>query len=437
MESDIKKKMEKLGARAERLRSLLSYAQRAFVIEFAGTPKSGKSTSCEAIRHFFSRHGFSVHVLAERAAVCPIPMKGHLFFNTWCATSMLAELLENVETEINIIIVDRGLFDALVWMKAQENREELSPEEARAIEGFLLLDRWRELIDLTVVMSVSPKEAISREESNHITSKSGSIMNPEVLATLSDSISKAVIDYADKFNFTIHSTTGHEVRPSNIQLAKKTLKCLEAFLNPEVLVVPKKKIAELPLNRGGAFGKSAVKDAYDCISAYGTFITREQAEANKDYVQIIPCGVLMYEDKVFVFQRKDSDPKYELYGKTTIWQGSHVVKREGIKLPELLVAALQKRISRFLFLSRTFPISRLGYCWDRENAKSNKHFGIIYKMNIDNELTAADLKKKEFRKQRGFGLSGNFDDIEVIKAKINDLQLENWSRSILEGVFSK
>src|ERR1700687_1018996 len=129
MTADIEKDVLDLERRAETLRELLKYAPRPFVIEFAGTPKSGKSTSVEAVRHFLTRHGFRVHVLAERAAVCPIPMKGHLFFNTWCATSMLAELLANVETETDIIIVDRGIFDALVWLTSQERRGEVTPAE--------------------------------------------------------------------------------------------------------------------------------------------------------------------------------------------------------------------------------------------------------------------------------------------------------------------
>src|SRR5215813_2744420 len=104
---DIETEIRKLEERAERVRRLLVFASRAFVIEFAGTPKSGKTTSVEAIRHFFNRHGFRVHVLVERASVCPIPMKGHLFFNTWCACTMLSELIANVDTETDIIIVDR------------------------------------------------------------------------------------------------------------------------------------------------------------------------------------------------------------------------------------------------------------------------------------------------------------------------------------------
>src|SRR5882762_8468762 len=116
MAAQIEVAVKKLEADTKIIQSYLGFSKRAFVIEFAGTPKSGKSTAVEAIRHFFSRQGFRVHVLAERAALCPIPMKGHLFFNTWCAVSMLAELLENVDTDTDIIIVDRGILDALVWL---------------------------------------------------------------------------------------------------------------------------------------------------------------------------------------------------------------------------------------------------------------------------------------------------------------------------------
>jgi putative protein kinase ArgK-like GTPase of G3E family len=80
MTDSLESKIALLERKTDLVRVHLEFASRAFVIEFAGTPKSGKSTAVEAIRHFFSRLHFRVHVLAERAALCPIPMKGHLFF---------------------------------------------------------------------------------------------------------------------------------------------------------------------------------------------------------------------------------------------------------------------------------------------------------------------------------------------------------------------
>jgi len=167
LEDDVRK----VEQRAQAVQKLLQFANRAFVIEFAGTPKAGKSTSVEAVRHFLTRNGFRVHVLIEPASICPIPMEGHLFFNTWCTSTMLAELIANVDTETDVIILDRGLFDSLVWLTLQEQRGELTAFEARVIEAFLLLDRWRLLIDLAVVMNVSAEEAIRRENSQRISSR--------------------------------------------------------------------------------------------------------------------------------------------------------------------------------------------------------------------------------------------------------------------------
>lgn len=435
MSSNIEQEVAKLETRAEKLRSLLQYAPRAFVMEFAGTPKSGKSTSVEVVRHFFSRHGFRVQILAERAAVCPIPMKGHLFFNTWCAASMLAELLANVETETDLIIVDRGLFDALVWLTLQEKRAELTGDEARTIESFLLLERWRTLIDLAVVMSVSAEEALSRETTPRITRKGGSIMNLDVLRAISDSVAEASTRYGSRFRALInHQTTGHEVRESNVTLAGKVLDCLERFLNPEILVVPRREIELLPLERGGKFDDQAMKSALSCITSHGRFMLRDEAEARSDYVQVIPCGLLTYESQVFLFQRKETDPKYRLYGKTTIWQGCHVMKQEGMSIPELLETALRERVSRSLFLSRVFPTDNLGYCWDREDPKGSRHFGVVYRIRIDNPHTAVDLKKKEFRKQRSHGLIGQFADLQQLAASRDELSLETWSRAILDKI---
>jgi len=431
MATDIKKEIEKLDHRAKEIQSLLRYASRAFVMEFSGTPKSGKTTSVEAIRQFLSRHGFRVHVLTERAAICPIPMKGHLFFNTWCATSMLAELLANVESETDIIIVDRGLFDALVWLTLQEKRGEVTGNEAKTIDSFLLLDRWRTLIDVPVVLNVSVEDAIDREKALHITSKGGSIMNKQVLAAIVESVNEAISRYGSKFNGVInHVTTGKRIRKSNIDLANKILDRFERFLNPDILVVARQEIEELPLEQGGLYGETAVQNVLECIKTHCCFMPRHDAENNFEYVQIIPSAILRYRNEIFVFERKETDPKYHLFGKHTVWKGCHVSKREVISISEMIRMALLDRISRELFLSRIFPIKALGYCWDADDQMSSKHLGIIYQVEIDNSHTALDLRKKEFRKMRGHGFTGRFVNYQKIWNLETEMALESWSLTI-------
>lgn len=161
---------------------------------------------------------------------------------------------------------------------------------------------------------------------------------------------------------------------------------------------------------------------------------RAQAESDSDYVQIVPGGVLRYETGVFLFQRRETDPKYRLYGKNSIWQGCHVSRREGAHVSDLIERALLERLAHSLFLSRVFPIKPLGYCWDRDDPSSSRHFGLIYQVEINNSHTAVDLRKKEFRKRRGHGWSGKFDEWSTLVEHLEQLNLESWSRAILHGV---
>ncbi len=309
--TNLANKISQLEVYAEKLHTLLEYAPRAFVVEFAGTPKSGKSTAVEAVRHFLYRHGFRVHVLAERASLCPIPMKGHLFFNTWCAASMLSELLANVETETDIILIDRGVFDSLVWLTLQEKRGELTSDEARTIESFLLLDRWIQLIDVAVVMNVSASEALKRESDQRITSKTGSIMNVEVLGAISNAVEEATERYQPNFSAIVkHSTDGSDIMSSNVELMEKLCEYIDLFLNPEILVLPTDIVESLSLNEnGGFFNESATNKIYDLLTNHGKFIKRDQAEKQSEFVQIVSCGILTCEHKIFLFHEEGNRSK--------------------------------------------------------------------------------------------------------------------------------
>jgi predicted NUDIX family phosphoesterase len=436
MAGNIEEEIAQLERRAKAVHdNLLHFAPRAFVIEFAGTPKAGKSTSVEAIRHFFARHDYRVHVLVERASVCPIPMKGHLFFNTWCASTMLAELLANVDTETDIIIVDRGIFDALVWLTMQRQRDEVTAQEAQTIEAFLLLDRWRSLIDLAVVMNVSAEMAIDRENGQRISRRLGSIMNPDVLGNISAAVKKAVKDYGSKFGGVIeYETKGKNIRESNAELASEILDQLELFLDPEILVVPRREVQKLRLTNGGAFSPEARSELLECISTFGKFEKRSQSEADSEQVQIIACGLLMRNEQVFLFERKERDPKYSLYGKSTIWQGSHVLRTPGRDGEDLLRSALLDRITRSLYLSRRFPLELLGCCWEPNNEKSSRHLGVMFKVDIDNDHSASDLRKKEFRRGRGHGLGGKFVNWRELTSPDVQQNLEAWSLAIVQGL---
>ena len=138
-----------LQERAERIASLFpDTARKPIVIEFAGTPKAGKTTTLGQINTFLKRCGFKVEIVVERAGVCPIKDKKHVNFNIWTACTTLSQLLEKTQTppgpeDPHILILDRGIFDSICWLRLMEHLQRLRPSERKIVEEFLTIPDWR------------------------------------------------------------------------------------------------------------------------------------------------------------------------------------------------------------------------------------------------------------------------------------------------------
>jgi predicted NUDIX family phosphoesterase len=155
---------------------------------------------------------------------------------------------------------------------------------------------------------------------------------------------------------------------------------------------------------------------------------RSLAESDNSCVQIVSCVIITHQDRVFIFERPDKDKKSSLYGKRTLWHGSHVSEKTGQPFQRIVSTGMD-RVNESLFLGRSLTLVPVGYCWrDDEN-----HLGIMLRLRIENDLTAKDLEKKEFRRSRGLGLSGKL--IEWMKLQINEASydLEPWSVDVVRN----
>src|SRR5437868_1836171 len=128
-----------LQLRAERAAEQFALTSRKpIVIEFAGLPKAGKTTTLSALQAFLRRCGFRVEIVVERASVCPIRDKKHANFNVWTAATTLAKILEKTQNppcadDPHILILDRGIFDSLCWLALMERLERIRPKERQTI----------------------------------------------------------------------------------------------------------------------------------------------------------------------------------------------------------------------------------------------------------------------------------------------------------------
>lgn len=176
-----------------------------FFVEFAGTPKSGKSSCIEIVRHFFRRVGFRILAPTEGASRrTPYYLKNNLpAFNTWSASYALTHVLEgkyDAEDRYQIALLDRGLFDALAWFELLREDGEISDEELNAIQQFFSLERWRSSIGIVFLFQTDAPTSLQRENAHTLIDEPGSAMNPEFLPKLN----KAYDTVREKFQGYYH-----------------------------------------------------------------------------------------------------------------------------------------------------------------------------------------------------------------------------------------
>jgi hypothetical protein len=236
-----------LQERAESLARKVEDARHPVVIEFAGVPKAGKTSTISQIQTFLKRCGFRVKVVVERASVCPIRDKKHFTFNVWTAATTLAQILENTQDppkadDPHILILDRGLFDSIAWLTMMERLSRITPSERDVITKFLLSDEWRKRITGVIVMTVSPDVAMVRESGHLPVETSGSIMNRDVLGRMLATTNECCNQLSGQFTIEKVDTTKGAPKETAEHVARVVLDLIDRELDERILFLPKSRV---------------------------------------------------------------------------------------------------------------------------------------------------------------------------------------------------
>lgn len=423
---------EDLKEEAEAIRDILqSQARRAFVLELTGTPKAGKTTTIAALESFFTGCGYRVRVLRERAAECPLPMKGHFFFNTWTTCSMMAEVLGSVDAAVDLIIVDRGFFDALVWLEQQHQRGQVSNREREVFEEFVLLDRWRTLTNLTVVAHVAPAEAIRRENIHRLVPKpGGSIMRVPELEKFNTNLAAVESKYKDKFSIVDVDANQDGVLTFAATVLEEVLPRLRKWADPRIVAVPRAAL-DTAL-RGRKAGTAAdAKQLWETLAASMEVDVRSRFEAADDWVQLVACGVPVHDGKVFVFQRSEDDEKAKEFGPLKVWTGCHI-EVDAAPTLDVAMSRVTERICTELHLAFELKPKLAGFAWDE--AGQPTHLALFFRFAIHNEGAAASMQDKKFRRLRALPMTAMFVEPEKLRQAEHINNFEPWSVSFLTEI---
>ncbi len=217
------------------LNSRSAAERRPIFVEFAGTPKSGKSTCIDTINHFFRRMGYKVLAPTEGASKrTPYYLKENLVaFNAWSATYALTHILEGRygADEYNLVIMDRGLFDALAWFELLQGKGNVTEEECSIFQKFLMIGHWRQFEDMVFLFTTDPDTSLERENREKLIVEPGLTMNPQFLADLNGAYQTIIGKYSSQFSNLQIVDTGQrqDTTPQStaFQVAEKIIHLME------------------------------------------------------------------------------------------------------------------------------------------------------------------------------------------------------------------
>lgn len=430
VESENRMSYDELAGNGRRVRDLVAkQARRPYVLEITGTPKAGKTSTIGLVASFFKDCGWRVHVVKERAAECPIPMKGHFFFNTWTTCTMLAEVLDVVDRDIDLVILDRGFFDALVWLELQVGRQQVTSDEARTFEQFVLLERWRRLVDATIVMTVSPAQAMKREQLGRLLPRRGSVMQESALDRFNAALREAREKHGSSFQLEDVDSETENPKEVAAHVLRRVLSRIEEWVDPSISVVSR-AVAQDVFGSDQALRWPA--GGLERLASSVQHVKRSVAEADPNLVQLVAGGVAKRDDGVFVFDRAPDQKRVGEYGQHCIWRGGHLVESSE-SLEKVAKEAVIERFQTNLHLSFDFEPQPLGIVWLDEgdrNPRSAQHLGILFEVRIADENVAQSLEDKEFRTSgRGHPATSRFTKLNGLR----EMKLESWSHLMVSA----
>jgi predicted NUDIX family phosphoesterase len=421
----------RLEAAAQKLRSEFDsgVVKRPLIIEFSGLPKAGKTRTISILELFLKRNGFNVDVFIERASIAPIRTKGHLNFNTWVSCASLQGMLEALsKPELDVFILDRGLFDALVWTHWLCQTGKITPDEEKSCYEFFAMSRWTDLVDLVLIMTCDPATSIAREYSNQLTTKRGTIMSEDTLRQINRSIHATRDAHGARFKAIEQiDTTDSLSRDTAVKVTEKTLEVLTNFVDEQICVVPAEVVSTGIPSKGLVEDHATVEAFVNAVNIHKRFVRRSQAEGDPNLIQPIPCAIIRWKDQILLLRRNKKG--HALHEKYLLWAGGHANISDDSA--NILVAALERELSEEVFIKGAYQLSDKPIALVRtdENARASRHIGVLYEITLSSDHVALAMHQKEFKETRGTSMSGKLVAPEAL-AEVYD-RLNDWSKSIV------
>ena len=415
--------------------------KRPIVIEFSGSPKAGKTSCINSLELFLKRNGFSVQIVQERASVCPVSDKQSPMFNLWTACMSLAGLigtLENKKNQVDVLILDRGVFDALCWFEWLVSTSKMEEEQRKITEQFLLANELVSCIDIVFAFRVQPNISIEREYATLLTDKLGTIMNEKVLGEYLKAIEHTYSTKSKYFHRVFEIDTSRKNQDEvGKEVTEATLDTLKYLLMERVGYFAKNDVLMDILKNGPILYHSVLNSVLPKLE----FDLRNNVEKNSQLLQPLPVAIITNKakDKVLVIKKNKSAVSSDSPERDRIllYVGGHSRYEDATDLISnnfltICKTALKREIKEEIGISVALDEIIPLYIYTPTNEISSRHLAVCFLVSIDEDGLKLHLDPQELILNKGRSKSGRFFSLLELAGESD---YEEWSKEILRYCF--
>ncbi len=423
------------------LKSEDSEVRLPLIVEFSGSPKSGKSTIINILTHLFKRLGADVAAPAEGASLRTPPglRDDWLSFNAWSGCYALQNILIDCHENppYQLVILDRGLFDVAGWMEFLfRAQKRITDQERDAITKFFNLDAWMRRENIIFLFTADHETSLARERHSKLIDEEGSVMNKDTLKQLQDAYQTAANafegDTAPKIFHVDTSDTGAS-RVDFQQVAYVVADAVTTLIedvSAQLLLVTKPVTFEM-FNRD----KKVIEDTIRAILQDGKpqFLRREQAEKSREVQQIVIYALLVNSEGRYFFARRRSDARrVELRKRGTLLVGGHAEQRDwDPKAPRsIFQRCLGRELDEELIGISADHIDPIGFVNDNRNEMGKQHLAFIHQVKVGGK---AVIRRQALDAEFGRG-SNEWLTRDEIAARMDSL--DPWSQLVASEFFN-
>lgn len=197
-----------------------------YVIEFTGTPRTGKTSLINNLYDFFNKKGFKIQILEEfttskkyKKEIYPLLKdKYKNVVNTEIPKYVLKQLEEALENNPDIIIIDRSLFDRLIWVDRLFLKDGMSLKEYKDYKK-LYIPLIKEKINIVISTYTDSLTSLKRDYNSNLSLEKRNFLNETNLEEYNKSLFNMKDLASEKnINFYLFDTTDKNQREISFEI---------------------------------------------------------------------------------------------------------------------------------------------------------------------------------------------------------------------------